>query len=129
MEIRWNAAAIWADSVGEVTPGRNATRNLRLRVSRISAAVTSQASSHHVPVGVSTPSKPSWSAVLAMDARYSMSASRKWLAVPRPSTGRPMPCGTLWPPPTRPRASPVVGRNQCSLMLMLVLLRSSERKS
>src|SRR6476620_12087530 len=47
-----------------------------------------------------------------------MSASRKWLAVPSPSTGRPTPCGTLCPPPTSPRASPVVGRNQCSLMLM-----------
>ncbi len=47
-----------------------------------------------------------------------MSASRKTFAVPSPSVGRPMPCGTLWPPPTRLRASPVVGRNQCSLMLM-----------
>src|SRR6476659_10386463 len=47
-----------------------------------------------------------------------MSASRKWFAVPGPSTGRPTPCGTLCPPPTSPRASPVVGRNQCSLMLM-----------
>ena len=56
-----------------------------------------------------------------------MSASRKWLAVPTPSTGRPTPCGTLCPPPTRPRPSPVVGRNQCSLMLMRVLLRTSGR--
>jgi hypothetical protein len=68
-EIRWKAAAICADSVGEVTPGRKATRNLRFRVSRTRADVTSQASSHQVPVGVSTPSKPSWSAVRAIEAR------------------------------------------------------------
>lgn len=62
-------AAIWAASVGEITPGRNATRNFSLVVSRISAAVVSHASSHHVPVGVSTPSKPSCSADLAICAR------------------------------------------------------------
>ena len=68
-EMRWNAAAICADRVGLVTPGRNATRNLSRRVSRISAEVTNQASSHQVPVGVSTPSNPSWSAVRATLAR------------------------------------------------------------
>ena len=50
-------------------PGRNATRNFSRSVSRISADVVSQASSHHVPVGVSTPEKPSSSAVRATWAR------------------------------------------------------------
>ena len=68
-EIRWYAAAICAASTGLITPGRKATRNFSLEVSRSSAEVTSQASSQNVPVGVSTPSKPSFSAVRAMSAR------------------------------------------------------------
>lgn len=68
-DSRWNVPAICAASVGEMTPGRNATRNFSLLVSRISAAVVSQASSHQVPVGVSTPSKPSRSAARATCAR------------------------------------------------------------
>ena len=63
------AAAICAASTGLITPGRKATRNLRVRVSRISAAVVSQASSQNVPVGVSTPVKPSRSAARATSAR------------------------------------------------------------
>lgn len=55
-------AAIWAASVGETKPGRNATRNLRRSVSLVSAAVTSHASSHHVPVGVRIASNPICSA-------------------------------------------------------------------
>jgi hypothetical protein len=62
-------AAIWAASVGETRPGRNATRNFSRWVWLISAAVTSQASSHQVPVGVSTASKPSCSAERAIWAR------------------------------------------------------------
>jgi hypothetical protein len=46
-----------------IVPGRNATRNFSRVVSRISAAVEIHDSSHHVPVGVSTASKPSCSAV------------------------------------------------------------------
>ena len=54
-EIRWYVAAFWAASVGESEFGRKATRNFRRFVSRSRAAVTSHESSHHVPVGVSTP--------------------------------------------------------------------------
>ena len=68
-EIRWYVAAICAASTGLITPGRNATRNFSVDVSARSAAVMSQASSQKVPVGVSTPSKPSFSAVRAMSAR------------------------------------------------------------
>jgi len=68
-EIRWYVAAIWAASVGVISPGRNATRNFSRDVCAISAAVVSHASSHHVPVGVSTPAKPSCSADLAIWAR------------------------------------------------------------
>src|SRR5213075_814186 len=53
-------------AAGDVSPGRNATRNFSFFVWVISAAVTSQASSHQVPVGVSTPVKPSCSADLAI---------------------------------------------------------------
>ena len=41
--------------------------------------MTSHASSQKVPVGVSTPSKPSFSAVRAMSARYSMVGGRNAL--------------------------------------------------
>ena len=58
-------AAIWAARVGEISPGRKATRNFSREVSPISAAVASQASSHQVPVGVSTAANPSCSADLA----------------------------------------------------------------
>jgi hypothetical protein len=68
-EIRWYAAAICAARTGLMTPGRKATRNFSVVVSRSSAAVVSQASSQNVPVGVSTPSKPSFSAVRATSAR------------------------------------------------------------
>ena len=68
-EIRWYAAAICAASTGLITPGRNATRNFSRDVSRSSAAVVSQASSQNVPVGVSTPSNPTFSAVRATSAR------------------------------------------------------------
>ena len=67
--MRWYVEAIWAASVGLREPGRNATRNFSRSVSRSSAAVVSQASSHQVPVGVSAPSKPSSSAVRATWAR------------------------------------------------------------
>ena len=59
-------AAIWADSVGEISPGRNATRNLSRSVTSVSMAVASQASSHQAPVGVSAPSNPSCSALRAI---------------------------------------------------------------
>ena len=68
-EMRWYVDAICAASVGWTEPGRKATRNFSRSVSRISAAVVSQASSHHVPVGVRTPVKPSCSAVRATWAR------------------------------------------------------------
>ncbi len=67
--IRWYVDAIWAASTGEITPGRNATRNFSRSVCWASATVVSQASSHHVPVGVSTASKPSCSAALAIWTR------------------------------------------------------------
>lgn len=74
--MRWYVAAICAASTGEITPGRNATRNFSRSVCCDSATVVSQASSHHVPVGVSTASKPSCSAAFAICARYSMSGAR-----------------------------------------------------
>ena len=55
-------AAIWAASVGEVTPGRNATRNLSRSDRWASAAVVTHASSHQGPAGVSAPSNPNDSA-------------------------------------------------------------------
>ena len=61
-DARWKLAAWWAASVGEMRPGRNATRNLSLVVTWVNAAVMIQASSHHVPAGVSTDSNPSCSA-------------------------------------------------------------------
>ena len=66
MEWRWNVAAICADSVGEIRPGRNATRNFSRSVTSVSIAVVSQASSHQAPVGVSAASKPSCSALRAI---------------------------------------------------------------
>ena len=65
MEWRWNVAAIWADSMGETRPGRNATRNFSRSVTSVSMAVTTQASSHQTPVGVRAASKPSCSALRA----------------------------------------------------------------
>ena len=69
-------------------------------VSRISAAVVSQASSHHVPVG----REHALEAELLGGARDRRRGSR-WSArgtrgVPA-LAGRPTPCGTPWPPPTR----------------------------
>ena len=51
-------APICAARVGLIRPGRNATRNFRVSVVSTSMAVVSQASSHQVPVGVRTASKP-----------------------------------------------------------------------
>jgi hypothetical protein len=51
----WNVPAMCAASVGDVIPGRNATMYFSRSVSLVSAAVTSHASSHQTPVGVSTP--------------------------------------------------------------------------
>ena len=71
-----------------------------------------QASSHQVPVGVSTDSKPSCSAVRAMLPRYSIEADLTLLAVgPRAK------CESS-PDPTISRLSPFVGRYQCRLMLI-----------
>ena len=53
---------MWAASVGDISPGRNATRNLNRPVTWVSAAVITHASSHHELVGVSAPAKPSRSA-------------------------------------------------------------------
>jgi hypothetical protein len=52
--------------VGEISPGRKATRNFSRSVTSVSMAVASQASSHQAPVGVSAPSKPSCSALRAI---------------------------------------------------------------
>jgi hypothetical protein len=68
-DTRWKVAAICAASVGEIVSGRNATMNLSLLVSEASAAVVIHASSHQVPVGVSTDSNPSRSAARATSAR------------------------------------------------------------
>ena len=51
-----------AASVGDISPGRNATRNLNRSVTWVSPAVMIHASSHHELVGVSAPVKPSCSA-------------------------------------------------------------------
>ena len=91
--------------------------------------MTSQASSHQVPVGVSTPVKPSCSADLATWARYSMSGGRvadqalPWSPGPcappaEPVTGVWSLRGTLCPRPTMARPSPEVGRNQWNTRLM-----------
>ena len=55
-ENRCNVAVCWAASVGGTNPGRKATRNFSLSVSASSADAVNHASSHQVPVGVSTPS-------------------------------------------------------------------------
>ena len=73
---RANVAAIWADSVGLTSPGRNATRNASDLVSRASSAAVMKASSHHAPVGMSAPVNPKDSAARTIEARYSMDASR-----------------------------------------------------
>ena len=52
-----------------MSPGRKATRKRSRVVSRMRAAVLSQASSQNVPVGVSTASKPTRSATRATCAR------------------------------------------------------------
>ena len=57
-DTRWKEAAICAASVGEISPGRNATRNFSRFVTWVSAAVVTHASSHQEPVGVSAASKP-----------------------------------------------------------------------
>ena len=59
----WKVAAICAASVGEVMPGRNATRNFSRSETLLNMAVDSHASSHQAPVGVSAASKPSCSAL------------------------------------------------------------------
>ena len=76
MAVSWSShvavrsvAAIWAASVGEVIPGRKATRNLSRSDSGASIAVVSHASSHQVPVGVNAPVNPRWSAARACWAR------------------------------------------------------------
>ena len=60
--MRWKVAAMCAASVGDSSPGRSATRNLKRSVTWVSAAVMSQASSHQELTGVSAPAKPSCSA-------------------------------------------------------------------
>ena len=65
-DSRWNVDAICAARVGEIRPGRNATRNFSRSVTSVSIAVVSQASSHQAPVGVSAPTKPSCSALRAI---------------------------------------------------------------
>ena len=67
---RWKVDAIWADSVGLIMPGRNATRNFSRSVTSVSIAQVSHASSHQVPVGVSAASNPSCSALRAICPRY-----------------------------------------------------------
>jgi hypothetical protein len=62
----WNEAAICAASVGDMIPGRNATRNLRCSLTWLTMASMIQASSHQAPVGVSAASKPSCSALRAI---------------------------------------------------------------
>ncbi len=62
----WKVAAICADRVAEVSPGRNATRNFSRSETLLSIAVESHASSHQAPVGVSAASKPSCSALRAI---------------------------------------------------------------
>ncbi|SKY91822.1 Uncharacterised protein [Mycobacteroides abscessus subsp. abscessus] len=99
-----NVAACWAANVGVINPGRNATRNFSLLVSWMRAAVVTHASRHQVPVGVSTDSNPSFSAVLATRVRYSRSGARCADAVPR----TPDDCSA----PNTSRPSPDVGRNQ-----------------
>src|SRR4029450_6180463 len=65
-------------------------------VSRVSAAVVIHASSHQLPVGVSTPAKPRCSAACATCTRYSSDGSRREAG----SVG------------ATSRPSPAVGRNQ-----------------
>ena len=57
---------MWAASVGDMSPGRNATRNASRSVTWVSPAVMIQASSHQELVGVSAPVKPSCSAERAI---------------------------------------------------------------
>ena len=88
-------------------PGRKATRNFSRVVTWVSAAVVIQASSHQVPVGVSTASKPeefSGAGDLTEigDGRWSDSAREG-------PTAR---CESS-PDPTISRLSPLVGRYQC----------------
>jgi hypothetical protein len=59
--VRERSVLIFGESADRIQLGRD--------VSPISAAVVSQASSQNVPVGVSTPSKPSRSAARATNAR------------------------------------------------------------
>ncbi len=58
-------AAACAARVGDCRPGRKATRYLKVRVSWVSAAVITHASSHQELVGVSAASKPMSSAARA----------------------------------------------------------------
>jgi hypothetical protein len=65
-DTRWKVAAIWAARVGEVNPGRKATRKRKRSVTWLGAAVITHASSHQLLVGVSAASKPSCSAERAI---------------------------------------------------------------
>ena len=73
---RWKVAACWAASVGVIAPGPNATTNRSRDVVGMSAAHVIHASSHHVPVGVSTERKPQLSATRATSCMYSRVAGR-----------------------------------------------------
>ena len=112
-ESRWYVDAICAASVGDSSAGRNATRNFTRRVSGISDAVASHASSQPVPHGVSMPSKPSASHATATCARYARSGARR--------------CGSSGSGSTS-RASPPVGRNQCNCTPGSLLLGDEARQ-
>ena len=73
--------------------GRKATRNFSRVVSASRADVTIHESSHHVPVGVSTPVKPRSSAARAIWARYSMRGGRLCPSGPNGMTVRLSPDG------------------------------------
>lgn len=63
---KWSkVAAMRADKVGELRPGRTATRNFNCRVAPIRLDAVTHASSQERPVGNNTPSYPSVSAATA----------------------------------------------------------------
>jgi hypothetical protein len=51
--------AIRADTLGDITPGRRATKNFKRLVTGVNVEATIHASSQELPVGSKTPSKPS----------------------------------------------------------------------
>jgi hypothetical protein len=57
---------MWAASVGEVRPGRNAIRKRKRSVTWLIAAPITHPSSHQLLVGISAASKPSCSAERAI---------------------------------------------------------------